>query len=101
MINGTGKQPIKNEAASVTNYFAEIGPETVYGRSAQPFEGQPSTKTAVFLSPGPARKPNANVIAPQSIIAEGVPRFRLFSSFRGRRTGGARLIQWLRGSTSR
>jgi hypothetical protein len=88
MINGTGKQPIKNGAASVTNYFAEIGPETVYGRSGLPIEGQPSTKTALFLSLGPARKPNANVITPQSIIAEGVPRFRLLSSFRSRRAGG-------------
>jgi hypothetical protein len=84
MINGTGKQPIKNGAASVIDYFAEIGPETVYGPSGQPIEGQRSSKTAVFLSPGPARKP----IAPQSIIAEGVPRFRLLSSFRGRRAGG-------------
>jgi|GEM_PF-5637106 hypothetical protein len=88
MINGTGKQPIKNEAASVTNYFTKIGPETVYRRCGQPIEGQRSSKTAVFLSPGPARKRNANVIAPQSIIAEGVPRFRLLSSFGGRRAGG-------------
>ena len=87
MINGTGKQPIKNGAASVIDYFAEIGPETVYGPSGQPIEGQRSSKTAVFLSPGPARKRNANVIAPQSIIAEGVPRFRLLSSFGGEQAG--------------
>jgi hypothetical protein len=60
MINGTGKQAIKNRPAAVTNSFTEI-------RTSRGIRG----KNAIFLPRRAGQKPNANVIAPQLVIAEG------------------------------